>query len=235
MNRWKAIVFDLDDTLYPEREFVLSGFRAVAVWAEQNLGIDSHIGEKELIDYFESGIRGDTFNRWLASHNLLSDDRVERMISVYRDNNPSISPFPEVKKTLIELKKFFLLGIVTDGQLKMQQRKLKALGIEAFFDALVFSDEWGQKAWKPSKKAFEVISYRLGIPPAQCIYVADNPLKDFLGAKRVGMFTIRIVRPNGEYSNCNPPSIEYKPDLTIKSFGELLNVEFIGLSQSYKP
>ncbi len=85
MKRWKAIVLDLDDTLYPEKEFVLSGFRAVSAWAELNLGINRNIGEKELIDYYENGIRGDTFNRWLASYNLLSDDVVEKMINVYRD------------------------------------------------------------------------------------------------------------------------------------------------------
>jgi len=235
LKRWKAIVFDLDDTLYPEKEYVLSGFRTVAAWAELNLGIDSNIGEKELLDYFESGIRGDTFNRWLASHNLLSDEVVEKIIKVYRDHNPSIFPFPEVREVLCKLKKDFLLGIVTDGQLAVQQRKLSALGINAFFDALVFSDEWGQKAWKPNEKPFEVISDRLRVPPGQCIYVADNPLKDFLGAKQLGMYTIRVVRPSGEYSTCQPPSIEHKPDLTITSLEELLNIEFIMSNHTHEP
>jgi len=225
LKRWKAIVFDLDDTLYPEKEFVLSGFRAVAAWVELNFGVDSNIGEKELIDYFKNGIRGDTFNRWLASHNLLSNDVVEKIIKVYRDHNPSISPFPEVKEVLNELKKYFLLGIITDGFLRVQKKKLYALGINDFFDEVVFSDEWGKETWKPSKKPFEVISDRLGVPPFQCIYVADNALKDFLGAKQVGMYTIRIIRPSGEYSTCQPPSLDHKPDLSINSLKELLSIE----------
>jgi putative hydrolase of the HAD superfamily len=232
LKKWKAIVFDLDDTLYPEKEFVLSGFRAVAAWAELNLGINRNIGEKQLIDYYENGIRGDILNRWLASYNLLSDELVKKTIKVYRDHNPSIFPFPEVKEVLSELKKDFLLGIVTDGQLAVQQRKLNALGINAFFDAFVFSDEWGQKAWKPDKKPFEVISDRLGVPSSQCIYVADNPLKDFFGAKQVGMYAIRIVHPIGEYSTCQPPSLEHNPDFTITSLEKLLNIEFIMSNQT---
>ena len=39
MSRLEAVVFDLDDTLYPEADYVLSGFQAVADWAEVHLGI----------------------------------------------------------------------------------------------------------------------------------------------------------------------------------------------------
>jgi len=227
LKKLKAVVFDLDDTLYPEKEFVKSGFRAVAAWAELNLGIDSNIGERQLISYYENGIRGDTFNRWLASHNLFSVDLVKEMIKIYREHVPSILPFPEVKEVLGELKKKFLLGIVSDGYLEVQRKKLNVLEIENFFDAVIFSDEWGKKNWKPSTKPFEIISDRLGVSPNKCIYVADNPIKDFFGAKKIGMYTIRIVRPSGEYSTCQPPSIEHGPNLTITSLEELLNIEFI--------
>jgi len=100
---------------------------------------------------------------------------------------------------------------------------------------VVFSDEWGQKAWKPNEKPFIVISDRLNVPPGQCIYVADNPLKDFLGAKKVGTYTIRIIRPGGEYSTCKPPSIEHRPDLTITFLQELLNIEFIVSNNNAEP
>ena len=225
LKNWKAIVFDLDDTLYPEKEYVLSGFRAIADWAEMQLGITKNIVEKELLDYYENGIRHDTFNRLLESHNLLSDEIVAKMVDIYRNHNPSISPYPEVKEVLSKLKKTFLLGIVSDGYLGVQQRKLNALRISDFFDAIVFSDEWGQKAWKPNKKPFIVISDRLKVNPFQCVYVADNPLKDFLGAKQTRMFTIRIIWKFGEYSSCQPPSHRHKPAIQITSLRELLTIE----------
>ena len=39
LSSYEAIIFDLDDTLYPERAYVLSGFHAVAVWGKTHLGV----------------------------------------------------------------------------------------------------------------------------------------------------------------------------------------------------
>ena len=74
MPAWQAIVFDLDDTLYPERAYVLSGFRAVAAWAAGELGLPVTQGFAELRRLFDDGVRGDTFNRWLESHGFQPDD-----------------------------------------------------------------------------------------------------------------------------------------------------------------
>jgi len=68
--RWRAVVLDLDDTLYPEAAYVRSGFRAVAGRAEGTLGIPAPEGERELVSLFEAGVRGDTFDRWLAARGL---------------------------------------------------------------------------------------------------------------------------------------------------------------------
>ena len=63
--KWKAIIFDMDDTLYPERHYVLSGFRAVAKWFEANYGVSYETSGQTLISLFNKGIRGNTFNIWL--------------------------------------------------------------------------------------------------------------------------------------------------------------------------
>jgi len=235
LGKWEAIVFDLDDTLYLERDFVMSGFHAVAKWSEQFLSIPEEVTFKELKSLFNQGIRGNIFNLLLESHDLLADEVVEKMISVYREHNPSISPFPDVKGVLIELKKYYFLGIISDGYLEVQERKLNALGIEDFFDAVIFTDEWGKEAWKPNKKSFELISCKFNVSPSQCIYVADNPEKDFFGAKKIGMYTIRVVRQGGLYSTCLAPTTEHEPDLTINSLKELLNIGFIVSSKTKKP
>src|SRR5581483_9161898 len=96
----RALVFDLDDTLFPEREYVLSGFRHVARWAAAELGIPAVDGELALRTLFDQGARGDTFNRWLASHGLASAEAVAKLISVYRAHTPQISPFPGMPKLL---------------------------------------------------------------------------------------------------------------------------------------
>jgi FMN phosphatase YigB (HAD superfamily) len=94
---------------------------------------------------------------------------------------------------------------VSDGHLAVQERKLAALGLAGYFDAIVWSDEWGRGAWNPSPRPFEVVLARLGVDAARAIYVADNVTKDFLGARRWGMATIWVRRPGGEYASRDPP------------------------------
>jgi FMN phosphatase YigB (HAD superfamily) len=51
--------------------------------------------------------------------------------------------------------------------------------------------------------------------------VGDNPAKDFLGARRTGMVTVRIRRPDGIYRDSEPPTLEHKSDFEIGSVEEL--------------
>jgi len=225
----QAIAFDLDDTLYPERDFVLSGFRAVASWAEIHLGIPAHDGFAELRDLFEEGVRGNTFNHWLAGHGLAEEKLVPQLVRVYRGHAPQITPFLEVPALLQNLHRRYRLGLVSDGYLTVQQRKLAALGLTPYFDAVVFSDEWGLESWKPSPRPFRALLERLDVEASRTAYVADNPSKDFMGARQAGLLTIWVRRPGGVYSHLNPPSQQHAPDIEITSLSALANaVERLG-------
>jgi putative hydrolase of the HAD superfamily len=228
MSRWQAIIFDLDDTLYPERDYVLSGFKAVAHWAQQHARIPFEEGYRELKSLFESGVRGDTFNYWLAAHDLPVGDRLlSQLVHVYREHEPDLTPFPEIPAFLESIHRRYRLGLVSDGYLSVQQRKLKALRLTDHFDAVVFSDQWGRESWKPSTKPFKVALESLDSEAARSIYVADNPLKDFFGARQLGMFTVRVRRANGEYASLSPPSAQHAPDLTVESLIESVAIPFI--------
>lgn len=215
MNRWQAIVFDLDDTLYPERDYVRSGFWAVACWTEVNLGISRHQSFAELLQLFAAGVRGDTFNRCLENHRFEPDKWVPHMVQVYRDHRPDITPYPRVPELLRRLRQIYRLGLVSDGYLEIQKRKLDSLRLAPHFDALVFSDEWGRDAWKPSSQPFEIVLARLGVTGPKAVYVADNPFKDFLGARHIGMRTVRVRYSEGLYSHLEPSSAEHAPDADI--------------------
>lgn len=221
MSKWQAIVFDLDDTLYPERDFVLSGFEAVAQWAETHLAIPAEQGFAELRGLFMQGVRGDTFDRWLSSHDRSADLWVQQLVQVYRDHDPVLRPFPEVPRLLEALHERYRLGLVSDGTLSVQRRKLAALGLGDLLDAVVFSDEWGREAWKPNPKPFEVIAERLGVELDRTVYVGDNPAKDFLGARQVRMYTVWLQRPDGEYSHLTPETADHAPHGTIVALTEL--------------
>lgn len=226
MSEWRAIIFDLDDTLYPEREYVLSGFRAVARWAEQHLDIPENQGFTELYDLYMAGVRGDTFDRWLAKHAISSENVMQSLVHVYRSHQPTIHCCPGVPELLHSLHQHFRLGLVSDGYLEVQQRKLAALEIIEHFDAIVFSDKWGRESWKPSTRPFEEILAKLRVPPSAAVYVADNPVKDFLGAQKVGMGTVWVHRTDGEYAHLRPPSSAHAPDYEVKSLTELERLLF---------
>jgi putative hydrolase of the HAD superfamily len=224
MNSLQAIVFDLDDTLYAERDYVLSGFKAVANWASVNLGIDGERGSATLCNLYHQGVRNNTFNQWLAIHQIENSQVVTELLDVYREHSPTISPFSESIDLLKTLAKSYKIGLVSDGYLQVQQRKWAALGLDPFFDAVVFSDSLGRENWKPSTAPFKLVLERLNIAPESSVYIGDNPRKDFFGARQLGMSTIWVKRSDSEYGNLQPPGLEYHPDLTIDSLSQVLEL-----------
>jgi putative hydrolase of the HAD superfamily len=219
LGNWRAVIFDLDDTLYPEHSFVLSGFRAAADWAETHLAIPAQEGYSALVSLFEAGVRGKTFELWLGER--AAPDQVQTLVQVYRNHQPDIQPFPEVEPILKRLKGQYRLGLVSDGYLAVQRNKLAALKLEPYFDAVVFSDQWGRAAWKPSTKPFEAVIQDLQVKPSESIYIGDNPLKDFYGARQVGLATVCYQRLGGEYAKATPPSEAHAATWTIHSLDEL--------------
>lgn len=233
MRELQAVVFDLDDTLYPERAYVLSGFRAVAAWAEEQLDIPADQTFVELRQLFNEGVRRNTFDCWLENQGFHANRWAPQMVAVYREHQPQITPYPHVLEPLQRLRHRYRLGLVTDGYLAVQQRKLACLGVEPFFDAVVFSDELGPEAWKPSPRPFQVVLERLEITGPEAGYVADNPTKDFFAARHLGMWTVRVRHPDGLYRHLEPPSAEHAPDVEIESVDRLETILRHGLSDPF--
>lgn len=216
MRRFKAIIFDLDDTLYPERSYALSGFSAVARWAEQRFGVPHAEGFAELQQLFEAGVRGETFDRWLAQRDLAEHDVVPEMVRVYREHTPELEPFPEALPVLDRLRAEYRLALITQGYRPGQQRKLEALGLTDYFDPTVIMGEQERAKWKPGREPFERALSALEIQGHEGAYIGDNPLKDFKGARELGMATVWVRRPEGEHAGKQPPGPEYAPDVEVR-------------------
>ena len=197
----------------------MSGFLATGVWIGSRLGLAADQAAAELMALHDGGARGDTFNRWLEGHGLDVREYLEPLVQAYRRHAPRIEPYAAVPGMLGRLHEAHRLGLVTDGLSDVQERKLSALGIAGHFDAVVFSDLYGKEAWKPSVKPFEIALAKLGCLAEDSAYIADNPLKDFLGARRLGMATIRVRHEGGYYAMCQPPTPEHAPDLEIEDIG----------------
>lgn len=218
----QALVFDLDDTLYPEIEFVYGGYAAVAEAVRGQLGIEIY---DDLTSLFGAGQRGDLFTPVLRKHlGDVQEPYVKQLVSIYRKHEPILHCFPEVPDLLRTLKPSYRLAIISDGHLCVQQRKLRSLQLDDCFELVIFTDQWGREAWKPSPRAYEAVLENLNVSGAESVYIADNPAKDFHGARRVGMHTIRVRRPGSIYGEIEPPSSEFAPDLEIESLRGLESV-----------
>ena len=192
----RAVAFDLDDTLYPETQFVFGGYRAVAATVRRRHGFDIYA---ELADRFARGERGDLFTPVLRGHfDAVREEEIQELVRVYRTHRPELRPYDDVVPTFEALRAAGLpLALISDGRLDVQRRKLEATGLAPWFAAVVFPDQWGREFWKPHPRPFEECARLLRLTPPDLAYVGDNPAKDFSGARALGFRTVRIRRSDG--------------------------------------
>src|SRR5688500_742872 len=100
-NVWRVhtVVFDLDDTLYPERDFVLSGFAAVDAWLQANHRIDGFAEKAEAL--FAAGHRGHIFDQALELLDVsMAEALVPAMIEIYRRHPPALHLYSDADHAL---------------------------------------------------------------------------------------------------------------------------------------
>ena len=208
----KALVIDLDDTLYSELDFLKSAYLDIASKLDdenQDLlyceMISLYYDNKDVFQVLE--------NKYGVSKSILLD--------WYRFHFPKITLFENVKEVLDLLSKEFLFAIITDGRSVTQRNKIKALGLEDYMFKIVISEEINST--KPNEKNFLEIEKKL-----KCkyyIYIGDNPKKDFITPNRLGWDTI-CLKNNG----CNVHAqnfdldLEYLPKYIISNWLELVKI-----------
>lgn len=219
----KAFVFDLDDTLYNEIDYVKSGFFEVSKYLEKNYGIvDAY---NKLIILFEES-RKNVYNRLLDAENIIySDKDINILVDLYRNHNPKLVLSENVRHTLMLIKELgYKTGIITDGRVEGQWKKIKALGLEKYFDAIIVSDELGGVEYrKPDKRVFFEMANRLGIQTNEMVYIGDNPCKDFMISESLPILTIRLMNTNSIYYNEQYKG-NIKPKILIDNISEVLNI-----------
>jgi putative hydrolase of the HAD superfamily len=218
----KLIAFDLDDTLYPEIEFVKSGFKAVASEVNKRCRLNNDF-YTILWDLFQNGERRQTFNKALHIAGCCEDARlVEELIQIYRNHKPAIRLYPDADEILHLLKGKVKIGLISDGHMITQKNKVEALNINHFFNLCIFTDEAGKEAWKPSPWGYQAMMDYFSLSGKDCAYVGDNGSKDFIGATLLGWETFKIKRAEGIYREIH---VEQGYDAThiIENLTELTN------------
>lgn len=195
MNKFDAIIFDLDDSLYDEKQFVQSGFNEVAQFLSLKSSYEKEEIVKILFDALSAHGRGKVFDIVLDKINLFQDSLVKELVDVYRNHVPNIEPYSDTINVLGSLKsEGYKVGLITDGNVVVQKNKVKALKLQKYFDCMIFSDEYGIENQKPSEVPFRKAVEFLGVDMQKSVYVGDNPRKDFITAKKLGMYSIRILK-----------------------------------------
>ncbi len=190
----QAVIFDLDDTLYSEKEYVLSGFSAIADIIPQVENATTKLWKA-----FKDGKHA--IDDVLKSEGIYSNKLKDRCLNAYRLHNPDIKFYNGVRELLINIKKGGKkIGIITDGRPEGQRAKIKALGLEELVDEIIITDELGGiKFRKPNDIAFQIMKNRLEVDYSNMVYIGDNPEKDFIAPDKLGMKSIYFNNFNGLY------------------------------------
>lgn len=175
----KGVIFDLDDTLYSEKQYVRSGYQKIGEY----LGIVD--AAEKLWNYFESGKQA--IDAYLSE--IGEEDKKEECLKIYREQMPEITLYEGVAQMIEDLKaKGVKVGIITDGRPEGQKNKIKALGLESLVDDIIITDELGGPQFrKPCDIAFRIMQNRWRLPYEQIVYVGDNLNKDFQACRQLGM------------------------------------------------
>ena len=187
----RAIVFDLDDTLYREKDFVTSGFRAVAQYLANTHGYCFQHLFPAMMTTFEEEGRKAVFHM-LQDEFLDSSIPISELVDVYRRHRPSIRLFPGYSGLLRRLARYHRLGIITDGLPEVQQNKAQALRVQSLMDCIVYTWAFGMEKEKPHPFPFSLMLESLGTEPNSVLFVGDNPDKDCRGAHSAGMIYAQL-------------------------------------------
>lgn len=195
-----VVVFDMDDTLFPEEAFVRSALTAAGRHAESVWGVEGF--SKGLERLFIEGRRGNLFQlAWLnLAHVPLDDAKSAELLRVYREHRPDCLPwFPDAAAVMDEIYAQHPLELISDGYLPTQANKFAALRASRWIKQPIFTESLGRAFWKPSPRAFELVMSRH--PGAPCAYIADNPSKDFVAPNALGWLTVQVARPGGVHAS----------------------------------
>jgi len=212
----KVIVFDLDDTLYDESTYVLSGFMAVA---HHYMPENPHAMFAKMCEILERDGRGKVFDNALKHFGFTSKQNVKKALSIYRSHMPKICLNDDAEAMLKYYEKQNIpLYIVTDGNKLVQERKIKALGLQNRVKKAFITHRYGTIHAKPSPYCFLKIAQLEGVKNEEIVYIADNVNKDFVGIKKLGFKSVRISQ--GMFRDAQKPA-EFQAHAEIDSLLEL--------------
>ena len=215
-----AVIFDLDNSLFDEKKFIIAAYRNIAEYLAK------------LCDQSKKELFEKLFSMFLTKTSMyprLFDDFIEEiglkqevlseLIKIYASTKVDLKPYPGAENILQNLKSQGIkLCLVTNGNIETQKNKIRQLGLTKYFDSIIYARKMGKGKEKPNPKVYSKALHLLFAKSEETFCVGDNPYTDFLGAKKLGIRTIRLLQ--GEFRNVRLTP-EYEATITVKNLNEL--------------
>jgi putative hydrolase of the HAD superfamily len=215
----EALIFDLDDTLYLERDFVMSGYQAVARHLADTGICDHQSAFSCMTGTFSSEGRQMVFTalteRFPNTSGMLAD-----LIEVYRRHNPAICLFPGYPELLRGFAQRYRLGIITDGLPSVQERKVQALGLDGIMNKIIYTWAYGPDKEKPHPFSFSLMLESLRAEPGSALFIGDNPEKDCKGAHQAGMRCVQVKHPKANATRSGSV-VQEQPEFVVETLHQL--------------
>ncbi|MCE5324011.1 HAD family hydrolase [bacterium] len=205
---YRAVVFDLDNTLYAERSYRDAAYWSIAVRLGRRFGWRADKVHKHLLHVVDSLDEHAAFERLLQDFGM--DDSyvsacIEQVIvPAYTTCVCNLELYDDARSLLRELtQRNIPIGLVTNGSKQMQWNKIRLLDIQRYFKCIIVAGEhFDRDRWKPHQAPFEMCFTRLGMNPADCLYVGDSPELDVPGAASLGA-KVLLIRRDAKSTNAS--------------------------------
>lgn len=197
----RAVVFDLDNVLYDEKDYLLAAYRNIARFLSKHCNLsEDEVYEKLICDFEKKGSMYPKLFNDVLSDLGLSKDLLPEVLRLYASVESPLMLFSDSEPTLLSLRKLGVkLALLTNGNVNTQRNKIGLLNVERYFDVVMCSREIQAGLEKPHPAVYSRLLEKLDARANEILCVGDNPFTDFSGAKQLGMLTVRLLR--GEFKN----------------------------------
>jgi len=230
VNNIKAVLFDVDDTLFDRNgaqgmvlELIVKQLPQVFDAFEMEHVLEAFAESDRLTtEDFEAGAPSEGLrearNRLFLRLLGIQEDYADAITDIYVRDYPTLNaPVLGAMSLVKELSRRFQIGVVSNGFPDVQYRKLETLGLRNIFSCIVLSEEVGIR--KPDPRIFSHATDLLDVLPPECLYVGDSYTNDVVGAKTAGMLSCWLNR-----GGPMPENEELQADIMISDLKELAEI-----------
>ncbi|GAC1411414.1 MAG: HAD family hydrolase [Burkholderiaceae bacterium] len=217
----KAVLFDLDDTLWPIEPVIRRAEHILHLWLQEHVPAVSQRWSIERLRERRSTLMQENPNfqidLWALRHAGLTEAfiacnanhaMVEDAMAVFARARNAVTLFDDVLPSLARLSRRFRLGSISNGF-----ADLHAIGLAPLFTTSIAAHSYGRA--KPDPAIFHAACMSLGIAPAEAVYVGDDLTLDVEASQAAGLRGVWMNR----FDRVLPETV--MPDATCRDFLEL--------------